>query len=310
MINAKILVMPLVLALCIHSETGMTQTIERPAREIARQFIQAFYVERDKARSIRDFVAPDLIEHNPEMPNGLKANVDFLSVRKLKEPGKYPPSGQWAHVLDHIIIDGDLFAVHHHVFMDPNDPGLDVMDFWRVANGRIVEHWDVIQSVPAQPINGNTLWCGKGADYASAKQWRNSIDMPSCGPVDKTAQGVDSLAVVKAYLSALGPGKVRAAFETYSTTDYRQHSPVIGNGADETIAFLEQASARPRAKSTVARILTEGDLVLIHRHSEATDDKKAAVGTDLFRIKNGKIVEHWDMHQEVAPASVNGNTMW
>lgn len=54
--------------------------------------------------------------------------------------------------------DGDLVWVHTHAINGAEDRGQAVVDIFRVEAGRIVEHWDVIQSVPAPSANTNTMF--------------------------------------------------------------------------------------------------------------------------------------------------------
>jgi predicted SnoaL-like aldol condensation-catalyzing enzyme len=49
-------------------------------------------------------------------------------------------------------------VVHVHVARWEGDPGLAVIDIFRVENGLIAEHWDVIQEVPALPLNPNGMF--------------------------------------------------------------------------------------------------------------------------------------------------------
>ena len=48
-----------------------------------------------------------------------------------------------------------LVVLHHHPRMSPDDPGQAVVDIFRVEDGRIVEHWDVMQPVPAESGSDN-----------------------------------------------------------------------------------------------------------------------------------------------------------
>jgi predicted SnoaL-like aldol condensation-catalyzing enzyme len=59
--------------------------------------------------------------------------------------------------------------MHHHAFRGPADPGRVFVDIWRVKDGRIAEHWDVIQAIPATMAHHNGMACGHGDDYASAR---------------------------------------------------------------------------------------------------------------------------------------------
>jgi len=56
------------------------------------------------------------------------------------------------------VAEGDLVAVHSRFVREPDDRGLAVMDFFRLEGGKIVEHWDAIQEVPAEAANSNTMF--------------------------------------------------------------------------------------------------------------------------------------------------------
>ena len=57
-----------------------------------------------------------------------------------------------------MVAEGDLVAVHHHVRPAPGDRGRAVVDIFRLEDGRIVEHWDVVQEVPETAANDNTMF--------------------------------------------------------------------------------------------------------------------------------------------------------
>lgn len=57
-----------------------------------------------------------------------------------------------------MLADGDLVMLHVHSQDKPGDLGVAVVDIFRVQDGKIAEHWDVIQPVPAKDANGNGMF--------------------------------------------------------------------------------------------------------------------------------------------------------
>jgi predicted SnoaL-like aldol condensation-catalyzing enzyme len=68
--------------------------------------------------------------------------------------------------------------------------------------------------------------------------------------------------------------------------------------------------AHPSFRFDIQRMIAEGDLVVLHVHTklDAQDRGKAVV--DIFRVDHGKIVEHWDVIQDVPERAANRNTMF
>lgn len=104
-------------------------------------------------------------------------------------------------------------------------------------------------------------------------------------------------------------GLVREAFERHVADEYIQHNPAAGNGREDAIALIEGLSAAPGFNPAVKRMVAEGDLVAVHMHVQFEAQPGLAV-MDMFRLADGKIVEHWDVIQEVPAGSANGNSMF
>ncbi|MCP2336042.1 nuclear transport factor 2 family protein [Actinomadura rupiterrae] len=86
-----------------------------------------------------DFVSHNpRVAHDPALQSGREAFADFLKVSVHLRDAKV--------VAKHVLADGDLVAVHTHVGTAQGD--LATVDLFRVGEGRIVEHWDVVQPVP------------------------------------------------------------------------------------------------------------------------------------------------------------------
>jgi predicted SnoaL-like aldol condensation-catalyzing enzyme len=105
--------------------------------------------------------------------------------------------------------------------------------------------------------------------------------------------------------------KVAEAFELYSVPDYKQHNPYAASGAKPAIDFLgSYMKQNPQCRTDIKRVIAEGDLVAIHNNPKSNPSDRGRAVVDIFRIENGKVVEHWDVVQDVPAQSANSNTMF
>jgi predicted SnoaL-like aldol condensation-catalyzing enzyme len=92
---------------------------------------------------------------------------------------------------------------------------------------------------------------------------------------------------------------------------YIQHNPRVPDGRDAFIAaFRRIFAANPQGTSRIVRSATDGDLVYLHVHSRSNPDDRGRAIVDIFRVAEGRIVEHWDVIQDVPETSANTNTMF
>ena len=93
--------------------------------------------------------------------------------------------------------------------------------------------------------------------------------------------------------------------------DYRQHNPHVPDGKAPMVGyFTEHFKNNPGAKATVVRSATDGDLVYLHVHSQTSAQDRGVAIVDIFRVKDGKIVEHWDVIQAIPEKAANDNSMF
>lgn len=118
-------------------------------RGLITEFARLFYLEKDVRAAFETFVAPGYIQHNPGLPDGRDAAVAALTPM-FADPGFHAD-------LKRVLADGDYGLIHLHGYRG-DDRGGAVMDLYRVADGLIVEHWDVIQPVPAAARNEHPLF--------------------------------------------------------------------------------------------------------------------------------------------------------
>lgn len=96
--------------------------------------------------------------------------------------------------------------------------------------------------------------------------------------------------------------------DRYFVSNYVQHNPVIPNGATAIAGLI------PTLKNLsyeIGMVVAEGDLVMVHGRYVGWGPKPM-VAVDIFKVKDGKVVEHWDVLQEEVPAdkTASGNPMF
>jgi predicted SnoaL-like aldol condensation-catalyzing enzyme len=102
-----------------------------------------------------------------------------------------------------------------------------------------------------------------------------------------------------------------AAASQYLGSYYRQHNPTAADGAEGLRAFIDFLKTRfPNQRGEIKRVVAEGDLVVLHVHSTRGDDTPGRAIVDIFRIENGKVVEHWDVIQDIPAQAANANSMF
>ena len=101
------------------------------------------------------------------------------------------------------------------------------------------------------------------------------------------------------------------AASQYLGSGYKQHNPTAADGPDGLRAFIDFLKMRyPNQRGEIKRVIAEGDLVVLHVHSTRGDDTPGRAIVDIFRIENGKVVEHWDVIQDVPAQPANQNGMF
>jgi predicted SnoaL-like aldol condensation-catalyzing enzyme len=116
--------------------------------------------------------------------------------------------------------------------------------------------------------------------------------------------------VVDFYNLALNQKDFDAASK-YLGPRYIQHNPNAADGAEglkRLVAFLKEKF--PNSKSEIKRVIAEGDIVVLHVHSVRERGQRGRAIVDMFRLENGKIVEHWDVIQDIPEKPANDNTMF
>jgi len=86
---------------------------------------------------------------------------------------------------------------------------------------------------------------------------------------------------------------------------------MIKDGIEGFRSFLQDLKKQfPRLRSDVKRVFADGDFVMIHVHAKRQPEDLGLAIVDIFRLEQGKIVEHWDVRQPVPETAANTNGMF
>jgi predicted SnoaL-like aldol condensation-catalyzing enzyme len=114
------------------------------------QFCDLFYTQQRVADAFAFLVSDDYRQHNPTIADGPAAAVEALTP-------KFDDSPDARFEIQRILVDGDLAMVHVKA-SSPGRPVAAVADIYRFADGKLVEHWDVLQVVPEHPAHDHPMF--------------------------------------------------------------------------------------------------------------------------------------------------------
>ena len=146
------------------AEAAQTPAEADRNRAVVLRYMQEVVNER-KFEVLDELMVEDWIAHNPGEPNGREGLKTFFA-------GLFEQVPELHADVKRVVAEGDLVVVHTHYTIAAVDRGNDwaagssaAADFFRLENGQIVEHWDVLQRpIPESSVNGNTMFDG-GALY-------------------------------------------------------------------------------------------------------------------------------------------------
>lgn len=252
-------------------------------KELVLQAVSALFIDFD-LEAAKELLAPDYIQHNPAVPTGAAAIIGFIPA--LQESGV-------TATIHRVIAEGDL-VVLHTTYDNAQAFGAQTLvgfDIFRVEDGKVAEHWDNLQpAVPAsETANGNSMTDGA----------------TEVTDLDKTAE---NKALVESFLRDVLNGAAPERITDYvSTETYIQHNPMIGNGLDglgAALAAMAEAG-QVMAYTDTPIIVAEGNFVFAA--SEGVLGETPTAFFDLFRVEDGKIVEHWDTVSEIPSEMAHEN---
>ena len=131
----------------------------------------------------------------------------------------------------------------------------------------------------------------------------------SVGAVDPTTEA-NKQTVLAFYDAAINRTDFDAASKLIGER-YVQHNPLIADGHEGLKVFLGYLKESfPNLRGEVKRIFADGDFVIAHTHGVRVPGERGSAIVDIFRLEDGKIVEHWDVIQPIPETAANENGMF
>ncbi|MGX9353998.1 nuclear transport factor 2 family protein [Roseobacteraceae bacterium S113] len=150
-------------------------------------------------------------------------------------------------------------------------------------NDKVIEHWDVIQEFATETVSGRTMVDGPS-------------DIEDLDETDANKAKVQEFCDV-----VLVGGQFDRVTDFISTTQYDQHNPAVGDGLDGFGAWAASLAEQGLAMRywKVHKLIGQGNFVVTLSHMQMGDSHYCVF--DIFRLKEGLIVEHWDIMEKILP---------
>ena len=283
------------------SPDGATTDADKLAanKAVVQRVFDEFYNARN-VETMTEYMDEHHVQHNPNEGNGTKALADYFTTQFWSLPGDVD-----AHI-QRIIAEGDLVVTQAHwapIGQEDNPwVGVATADIYRIVDGKLVEHWDVVQPVPEGPsVNGNTMFDG------------GTFQPEPAAVVEANKK------IVLRYMEEVINQRQFDVLDEIMVADWKAHNPGEPNGREALKDYFRaMVKQLPEIHADVKRIVAEGNLVVTQSHytvkaGDRGNDFAEGSGAafDFFRLQDGKIVEHWDVLQRPVPTtSANGNSMF
>ncbi|NME66647.1 nuclear transport factor 2 family protein [Flammeovirga aprica] len=189
------------------------------------------------------------------------------------------------------IEDGQYVFTHAHQSLNNGEWYYVTADIFDTdSNDKIIEHWDVIQEEVKETVSGRSM-----VDGATEIE-----------DEDKTEE---NRKLITEFVNNILIGGAFDQVSNYISTDeYLQHSPTVGDGLEGFGKFAQELAAAGRAMQyeKVHKILVQGNFAATLSKVKFGEEDWCII--DIFRMKNGKIVEHWDVQEVIGPKDTWNNS--
>jgi predicted SnoaL-like aldol condensation-catalyzing enzyme len=137
-----------------------------------------------------------------------------------------------------------------------------------------------------------------------------ALATPAALAADAAQMEANKKAVMEFYDTAINKKDFDAAVR-FIGPRYVQHNPGAADGIEGFKAFLSfLREKRPNYHSDIKRAFADGDYVILHVHNIPEPGVRGRAIVDIFKLENGKVVEHWDVAQDIPEKMPHNNGMF
>lgn len=238
-------------------------------------------IKEGKIEVVKDYTGDRYTQHSTGVADGAQGFIDFFT-------GFLQRTNDRDIRIIRTIEDGPFVFVHAYQDIDDGTAKWITTDLFDTdKNDKIVEHWDVIAAYQEadKTVSGNDMILGDFKIEDEDKTEGNKI-------------------LVRNFITDVFQNKNHSAVEKYiSTEKYIQHNPSVPNGIDAVKQFLATQNFN---YDFIFKIIGQGNHVV--SYSKVLFNEQEFAIFDIFRIENGKIVEHWDNMEPVPARNEWANT--
>ena len=114
-------------------------------------YLDTAFNDKQPGEAVENYGGSHYIQHNPQAPDGFEAFVGFVEGFVEQFP-------QMSLEIKRALAEGDMVVTHSLLKTSPEDRGTAAADFFRLEDGKVVEHWDVLQPVPESAANDHPMF--------------------------------------------------------------------------------------------------------------------------------------------------------
>ncbi len=234
--------------------------------------------------------ADPYIQHSPDLPDGWKPVWDLLQNR---EEGFSSKQLNWLG--ENGFLDNGQYLVMLREVDHGEGPSKKFDLLYFDDDGLYAEHWDMAEKMADKTASG------RSETGAAAKFTDNPVEY------DQATEEANRRMIASMINLGWNSGQLALALSTFADRNYVQHNPYIGDGI-KPLTDRANAGKLPQRCYDLKFVLAQNDLVWVYSKVTEADAVNAVV--DLFRVRNGKMVEHWDVSQAVPDEMPHDNGMF